>query len=703
MADDQVSVEITIEEKAALRALTQLSKGVDRFTNDTVKQVKKSDAAFASFAGNLAAAGASKAFSVISSGLKNIATGSFEAAIATEKIKTQLEILTGSQEKSTKLYKELLNFSKSTPFQLQSIAEASAQLLSFGFAADTVQERIRKIGDVASGSNSDLKEVALIYGQVAAAGKLTGERLLQFQERAIPIGAALAKSLGVAESQVKDLVSSGVVGFAEFEKAFNSMSEAGGIFEGSIDKQSRTISGSLSTLADNFQIVQTKIGDLVAPTAISTIQSLTSALQSLGEALDDDSSGLSLFAQAVGDTIGNVAGFAGEVIRVETPLEKVTNQIAELLDKQQNLAKNAKEAKETMGSFFGVFDSDKEKTIARIAVNTASLEQEIQKLEKTRQNILKSAAVESDRAGDSAEIESLRESQAQYEEFERKRLEAQMVNDEKFKAQRLKLNSELEIIQAEYEARKAEAGLLKSEVTVEGRLAEFEALKAFEQQKIDAIYNAEVEKNKLLKDEKSRELANDKAVLQQKIANIKLEQDAKKRQAEFENQLQSSRIAAAQGFLNVGLTLAKQGSAEQRALQSANAVVNTYTAATSALASPPGPPFTYPLVASVIAQGFANVAKINGVSFANGGVFGGFVGATNGGDTTTANVRRGEMQLNAGQQRRLFDIADGKSGSGNSDLIGAINNLASQAITVEIDGREIARSVRNQKLEGFKV
>ena len=70
----------------------------------------------------------------------------------------------------------------------------------------------------------------MIYGQVAAAGKLTGERLLQFQERAIPLGPAIAKTMGVAESSVKKMVSDGKVQFADFERAFNSMSETGGLF-----------------------------------------------------------------------------------------------------------------------------------------------------------------------------------------------------------------------------------------------------------------------------------------------------------------------------------------------------------------------------------------------------------------------------------------------------------------------------------------
>lgn len=63
-------------------------------------------------------------------------------------------------------------------------------------------------------------------------------------------------------------------------------------------------------------------------------------------------------------------------------------------------------------------------------------------------------------------------------------------------------------------------------------------------------------------------------------------------------------------------------------------------------------------VLSAIAQAKALAAE----SHEHGGVIGNkFVGATRGGDDVLTTARRGEMMLNADQQRRLFDIANGNS------------------------------------------
>ena len=81
-----------------------------------------------------------------------------------------------------------------------------------------------------------------------------------------------------------------------------------------------------------------------------------------------------------------------------------------------------------------------------------------------------------------------------------------------------------------------------------------------------------------------------------------------------------------------------------------------------------GDPYTYALrvaaaVASTVAAMASAIASINKASFETGGVIGGYRGATMGKDNTYIHARQGEMVLNAGQQRQLFEIANG-GGSG---------------------------------------
>ena len=145
---------------------------------------------------------------------------------------------------------------------------------------------------------------------------------------------------------------------------------------------------------------------------------------------------------------------------------------------------------------------------------------------------------------------------------------------------------------------------------------------------------------------------------------------------------------------NMASALAKKGTQEQKVLATAAATINTYAAGTRAMRDYPYPA-NLAVLATTIATGLNQVSQIQKQSFATGGVVGGFSGASMGSDNTNANVRTGEMILNANQQRRLFEIAD------NANVTAGESRSLELTTIVQIDEREIARSVRNQKLEGF--
>jgi tape measure domain-containing protein len=226
---------------------------------------------------------ATEAAAVGFAGLTAAAGFAINEARKIEAVTTQFEVLTGSAGEAAKIVKDLQQFSAKTPFQFEGIAKASQQLLGFGFEADQVQGKLQQIGDVASAVGRPIEEVGFIFGQVAAAGKLTGERLLQFQERAIPIGPAIAKTMGIAETAVKDAVSKGQVDLATFEKAFASLSEKGGFaFEGMI-KQSKTLGGVMSTVKDNVSIFAAEIGQEMLPVVKVMAENFLKFIQNLRE------------------------------------------------------------------------------------------------------------------------------------------------------------------------------------------------------------------------------------------------------------------------------------------------------------------------------------------------------------------------------------------------------------------------------------
>ena len=93
--------------------------------------------------------------------------------------------------------------------------------------------------------------------------------------------------------------------------------------------------------------------------------------------------------------------------------------------------------------------------------------------------------------------------------------------------------------------------------------------------------------------------------------------------------------------------------------------------------------------ALVAAAGAVQIASITASkpippSFYTGGIIGGANGATMGGDNTYIHARRGEMILNASQQRALWDKLNGQSGGLDPGLNLTVNNTQAGRVDTQI-------------------
>jgi hypothetical protein len=115
----------------------------------------------------------------------------------------------------------------------------------------------------------------------------------------------------------------------------------------------------------------------------------------------------------------------------------------------------------------------------------------------------------------------------------------------------------------------------------------------------------------------------DDLVKRNKETELQIVRD-KKRSAELQEQIERDKTAIVGGFVGSLADLVEQDSVEHKVLASAQALINTYLAATAALASGSeiNPIFGIISAGTAIATGLASVAKINGIEFWTGGYTG---------------------------------------------------------------------------------
>lgn len=199
----------------------------------------------------------------------------------------QLEVafntMLGSKAKADALMTQLVNTAAKTPFDLVGVSSSAKQLLAYGIAADKVNDTLVRLGNIAAGLSIPLQDIAWLYGTTMTQGRLYAEDLNQFTGRGIPMIRELAKELGVAENEVKALVSEGKVGFPEVQKVIENLTNSGGMFYNLMEEQSNTITGKISNMEDAISVMFNEIGQANEDIINSILETGISAIENYEE------------------------------------------------------------------------------------------------------------------------------------------------------------------------------------------------------------------------------------------------------------------------------------------------------------------------------------------------------------------------------------------------------------------------------------
>ena len=188
--------------------------------------------------------------------VKSMATvhGEFQA------IEIALSTILGSEEKAMGLVAQLKDTAAKTPFDMKGVASGAKMLLAYGESADTVNDTLIKLGNIAAGLSQPLGDIVYLYGTTMTQGRLYTQDLNQFAGRGVPMIRELAKEFGVAESEVKKLVEEGKVGFPEVQRVVENLTNETGMFYNLMERQSAAVTGKISRLEDAWASALDEMG-----------------------------------------------------------------------------------------------------------------------------------------------------------------------------------------------------------------------------------------------------------------------------------------------------------------------------------------------------------------------------------------------------------------------------------------------------------
>lgn len=199
----------------------------------------------------------------LSVGAGSIVKKSLELATHHETMQTAFATYLKDMGKAKTLMAQLNQYSGATPFKSDEVLNAGKQLLAFGFEAQSIMQMVQTIGELAAGSQSPMADFVDILGKIKASGVASMGDINRLADRGVPIFQELAKTMGVATSEVRDLVGTGKVGFADVYNAINRVTTGTGLFSGSVAALAETTAGKLSTLSDTFDSVMRDVGSSI--------------------------------------------------------------------------------------------------------------------------------------------------------------------------------------------------------------------------------------------------------------------------------------------------------------------------------------------------------------------------------------------------------------------------------------------------------
>ncbi|WP_164546670.1 tape measure protein [Actinobaculum sp. 352] len=130
-----------------------------------------------------------------------------------------LTTLLGSTEAANAQLAKFDDFARNSPFARDTFLVAQQQLLGFGVAAEKVIPMLSAIQDAVAatgGSNQQIADLAFVLAQVSAAGKVTGQDLLQLGQRGVDAATIIGDQMGITGEKVREMISAGKISAEDF-------------------------------------------------------------------------------------------------------------------------------------------------------------------------------------------------------------------------------------------------------------------------------------------------------------------------------------------------------------------------------------------------------------------------------------------------------------------------------------------------------
>lgn len=207
---------ITVDDKGFTAGMDSATRRTQRFTADVQTQGGIVDRVFHSLGRSAkaslqvaATAAAGVTVGVAALGKNTLSTGLAYNAMQ-QNANAALKTMLGSQKAVNEQMEKLGKLAQNSPFSKATFISAQQQLIAFGVEVEKViplLDAMQNAVAASGGGSQQLADLAFVVAQIKAAGKITGQDLIQLGQRGINAAEIIGKAFGKSSAEVKAMIS----------------------------------------------------------------------------------------------------------------------------------------------------------------------------------------------------------------------------------------------------------------------------------------------------------------------------------------------------------------------------------------------------------------------------------------------------------------------------------------------------------------
>lgn len=227
----------------------------------------------------------------------------------TEKTAVAFNVLVGNEDKAEKMLGEINKYADNTLWDRSTTQSAAQTMLGFGVSTETVVDDLKMLGDVAQGDKNRLQQLALVFGQISAAGKLQGQDLLQLINAGYNPLLDISAQTGKSVAQLKDDMSKGLVTFDMVRAAFQRATGEGGKFNNMTARIAETSYGAFEQLKGKLISTLLELYNVIQPFIIPVLNALGKGLDYIASVADWASQHLNILIPVFAGLAAGIAAY----------------------------------------------------------------------------------------------------------------------------------------------------------------------------------------------------------------------------------------------------------------------------------------------------------------------------------------------------------------------------------------------------------